>query len=124
MAKEPTPVAKPVDYVVAFGVLSGRDEKKRPIELGVGQPFKPADDEERDSLLRAGRIVPASEAAALVAPADAAAAQVAVQAATARADAAEAKVVELEKVVADKDVEIATLKAAATPAAGAAAAAK
>lgn len=115
MAKEPTAAAKPIDYVVAFGVLVTKIGKKS-VELGVGSPFKPADDEERDSLLAAGRIVPASEAATLVAPADAGAAQAAVIAATARADAADAKVAELEKALADRDVEIATLKAAANPA--------
>lgn len=112
MAKEPTPGFKSIDYVVAFGVLSGRDAKNRPTEIGVGQSFTPADDDERDSLLASGRIVPASEAAALVAPANAAAAQVAVQAASARADAAEARVAELEKTVADQVAEIAVLKAA------------
>lgn len=111
---KPAAKAASAEFVVASGVLVTRVKDKN-VEVGVGMPFKPADDEERDALLASGKIVPASEMLARGASSGGAS-DAALKAVTARAEAAEAKVAELEKAGADKDVEIATLKAAAAPA--------
>ncbi len=101
MAKEPKPAtdAAPAPaYIVAIGQLERAEfdaktnKVKKLAPVTVGQGYDPVDDEERDSLLASGRIVPASEYFAKQGGAPVAAV---IDAATKRAEAAEAEAARL-----------------------------
>jgi hypothetical protein len=117
MATKPTPTeaaSKPVDYVVTHGVLVTRTLKGANVEVGPGEIFKPADDEERDSLLKSGRIAPAGSFAV----AGSTSAQAAgLEAAVARADAADARATDLQAQLDTAKTRIAELEAKLGPAA-------
>lgn len=96
MSATTKPVAAPAapTYVVAFGVIVALDPKtKKAVEIGEGKPFTPTDEAEAADLLKAGRIMTAEDYAAKVGGVGVTAA---LDAANARAEAAEAKLAELQ----------------------------
>lgn len=105
--------AAALKYVVAFGVIVTMDpKKKKTVEIAVGEPFTPADEDEAADLLKSGRIMTAEDYAAKVGGKSVVAA---LDQADKRADEAEAKA-EAEKSRADAlQAELDKLKAG-TPA--------